>query len=546
MSGPRSGAQGTDLPPIPPGSWPALWALVIGFFMILVDSTIVSVAIPALIEEFDASINEVMWVTSAYLLSYAVPLLITGRLGDRVGPKRVYLTGLALFTLASLWCGLSGELGMGITGLIAGRVAQGLGASMMTPQTMAVITRTFPAERRGTAMALWGATAGVATLVGPLLGGLLIDSLGWEWIFFVNIPVGIIGLVLAAWLVPQLETNRHRFDLLGVVLSGIGLFCAVFGIQEGQTYGWGRINEWVSVPLLIGVGVVMLGVFVGWQAVNKGEPLVPLTLFGDRNFSLANAAIVTVGFSITSLIFPFMIWAQSVRGLTPTEAALVMAPSGVMSFVLAPVAGRLTDRVHPRWLIGGGTLGLAVSVVVMSRLMTPESPLWLMLVAMALMGIANPFIWGPLSTTATRNLPLHQAGAGAGVYNTTRQMGAVLGSAAIAVLMEARIASRLAGGGGPGGPMSDGSAPGGSATGGSAPGGSATGGSTEAMTGAEGVLRPEVAEPFSAALADAMLLPAAVILLGTAAAMLFARPRHLVRSPQPRPAPHSPDQQPQP
>lgn len=140
---------GTDLPPIPPGSWPALWALVIGFFMILIDSTIVSVAVPALMRSFDAGINEVMWVTSAYLLAYAVPLLITGRLGDRIGPKKVYLTGLAVFTLASLWCGLTGELGLGIGALVAARVVQGLGASMMTPQTMAVITRTSLRPARG-------------------------------------------------------------------------------------------------------------------------------------------------------------------------------------------------------------------------------------------------------------------------------------------------------------------------------------------------------------------------------------------------------------
>ena len=480
---PRS--RTADLPPVPAEAWPALWALVIGFFMILVDSTIVSVAIPALMRAFDASINEVMWVTSAYLLAYAVPLLITGRLGDRVGPKRVYLAGLSLFTVASLWCGLTGELGMGIGGLIAARVAQGLGASMMTPQTMAVITRTFPAERRGTAMALWGATAGVATLAGPLLGGVLIDSLGWEWIFFVNVPVGIVGLVLAARLVPRLETHPHRFDLLGVALSAVGLFCAVFGIQEGQTYDWGTISGVISVPLLIGVGTVTLGVFVLWQAVNKGEPLVPLSLFGDRNFSLANLAITTVGFSITALIFPFMIWAQGVRGMSPTTAALVMAPSSVMSFVLAPVAGRLTDRVHPRLLVGVGTGLLALSLLMLWQVMTPDSPIWQILLAMTVMGVANPFIWGPLSTTATRNLPLHQAGAGAGVYNTTRQMGAVLGSAAIAVLMESRIAARTAGAGG--------------------------------------------AEPFSRALAESMLLPMVVVLLGTLAALFFARPRHLTR-----------------
>ena len=485
--------------------WPALWALVIGFFMILVDSTIVSVATPALMDAFGASINEVMWVTSSYLLAYAVPLLITGRLGDRVGPKRVYLVGLTVFTLASLWCGLTGDLDLGIGALITARAVQGLGASMMTPQTMAVITRTFPAERRGSAMALWGATAGVATLVGPLLGGVLIDGLGWEWIFFVNVPVGVVGLVLAVRLVPQLETHAHRFDLVGVVLSALGLFCAVFGIQEGQNYDWGTITGVVSVPLLIGAGTLLMVVFVVWQAVNRGEPLVPLGLFRDRNFSLANVAITAMGFTVVAMIFPVMIWAQGVRGLSPTMAALLLAPSSVMSFALAPLAGRLTDRVHPRVLVGSGTLLLAVGLVLMSRAMTPDTPLWHVLVAQFVLGVANPFIWGPLSTAATRNLPPERAGAGAGVYNTTRQMGSVLGSAAISVLMESRLAAHL---GGAGGVQTEGMA--------------------EGMGG--GQMPPFVAEPFSRALAESMYLPAAVILVGLLAALFFELPHHMAGS----------------
>src|SRR5690349_20377007 len=161
--------------------------------MILVDMTIVTVATPDIVKELHAPQNAVLWVTSAYLLAYAVPVLITGRLGDTIGPKWMYLAGLALFTAASLWCGLSDSIEM----LTAARVVQGIGAAMITPQTMAVITRIFPAERRGKAMALWGATAGVATLVGPILGGVLVDGLGWEWIFFINIPVGVLGLFLA-------------------------------------------------------------------------------------------------------------------------------------------------------------------------------------------------------------------------------------------------------------------------------------------------------------------------------------------------------------
>ena len=196
--------------------WRALWAMMIGFFMILVDSTIVAVANPRIMEKLDTDYDAVIWVTSAYLLAYAVPLLVAGRLGDRFGPKNLYLIGLAIFTAASLWCGLAGSIEM----LIAARVVQGLGAALLTPQTLSTITRIFPPERRGVAMSVWGATAGVATLVGPLAGGALVDSLGWQWIFFVNVPVGVVGIALAVWLIPVLPTHRHRFDMLGVVLSG--------------------------------------------------------------------------------------------------------------------------------------------------------------------------------------------------------------------------------------------------------------------------------------------------------------------------------------
>ena len=273
--------------------WPALWALCIGFFMILVDTTIVSVATPAIIEHFNAGVNTVVWVTSAYLLAYAVPLLITGRLGDRFGPRRLYLVGLGIFTLASLWCGLTNS----IEGLILARIVQGLGASLMTPQTMAIITRIFPQERRGSAMALWGATAGVATLVGPIAGGLLVDSLGWEWIFFVNVPVGIVAMVLAWRLVPALETHPHRFDLLGVLLSGVGVFLVVFGLQEGHQCEWSTITGPITVWRLIITGLLVIALFIWWQMRNPNEPLLPLDLFRDRNFSLSNAAITTVGFA---------------------------------------------------------------------------------------------------------------------------------------------------------------------------------------------------------------------------------------------------------
>ena len=470
--------------------WPALFALCLGFFMILVDSTIVSVATPAIVDDLQADVNSVVWVTSAYLLAYAVPVLITGRLGDRFGPKRLYLIGLVVFTLASLACGLTTT----VEGLIIARVVQGLGASMMTPQTMAIITRIFPAERRGKAMALWGATAGVATLVGPILGGVLVDAFGWEWIFFINVPVGLIAFGLAMVLVPTLETNDHRFDWLGVALSGGGMFLLVFGIQEGQQESWAA---WIWG--MIAAGIVVLLAFIAWQARNRREPLVPLSLFRDRNFSLANIAITSMGFAITALAFPLMLWAQVVRGLSPTRAALLLVPMAIMSIVLARFVGGLTDRVHPRGITGFGFGAAIVSLLWLSREMSPTDSLWLLVPPMVLLGIGNAFIWAPNSATATRNLPPQQAGAGAGVYNATRQVGAVLGSAAIAVLIDARLAAEGLG--------------------------SFQGQSPDAA-GGSGSLPASVASGFSTAMSQTMLLPAAVLVLGLIAAVLFERPRH--------------------
>ena len=473
--------------------WPALWALVLGFFMIMVDTTIVTVATPAIIEELNAEVNAVVWVTSAYLLAYAVPVLITGRLGDRFGPKNLYLIGLTVFTLASLACGLTTT----VEGLIIARIVQGLGASMITPQTMAIITRIFPAERRGQATALWGATAGVALLVGPLIGGLLVDSLGWEWIFFVNIPVGIIGFVLAMRLVPRLETHTHKFDWLGVALSGVGMFLLVFGIQEGHQFDWGKVVGAITVWELIIGGLVVLVGFVYWQHRNSGEPLVPLKLFRDRNFSLANIGITTISFAFTALGFPLMLYAQLVRGLSPTEAALLLVPMALMSILLAPWVGKLTDRLHPRSITAVGFGSVAISLVWLSLAMTPEAPAWQLLLPMALMGAGSAAIWAPLTATATRNLPMQLAGAGAGVYNATRQVGAVLGAAAIAVLMDARIAANHL-------PEFD---------------------PAHAPAGTVG-LPPEALEPFSTAMAQSLLITPLVLLLGLAAVLLFQRPTH--------------------
>ncbi len=461
--------------------------------MILVDSTIVSVAVPSLITAFATDVNSILWVNSAYLLAYAVPLLITGRLGDRIGLKQVYLAGLAVFTASSLWCGLTDS----VTWLIVARVVQGLGASLMTPQTMAVITRIFPPQRRGPAMALWGSVAGIATLVGPLLGGLLIDWRGWEWIFFVNVPIGVLAFFLVLRNVPSLETHARSFDVIGVVLSAVGLFCFVFGLQEAETYRWGVIWGPISVPLLIGVGLVLLAVFLWWQSRVRTEPLVPLSLFRDRNFTVSNVAITAVGFTMTAVIIPFMLFLQVVRGMTPTQAALVTAPQSIAGALLAPLAGKLVDRVHPRILASIGLAGMAAGLAALSRLLTPTTPLWQIMVVLAITGCFTSFVWGPLSTSANRNLPPHLAGAGSGVYNTTRQIGSVIGSAAIAAVLANRFAAYL------------------------------PGVSTSRGGSASGAMPAAVAEKFAQALSDAALVPATVLVIGLVATLFYETPQHM-------------------
>lgn len=472
--------------------WPALWAMVIGFFMILLDNTIVSVATPDIIRELRTDFTNGIWVTSAYLLAYAVPLLITGRLGDRFGPKNVYLVGLVIFTLASLWCGLTGS----IEGLIVARVVQGLGAALMTPQTMAVITRTFPAAKRGSAMALWGATAGVATLVGPILGGVLVDLAGWEWIFFINVPVGVIGFVLAVRLVPVLPTHSHSFDLVGVALSAVGMFLLVFGIQEGEKYDWGQIDGFLSVPLLIGAGLVVLGIFFWWQTRVDSEPLVPLSLFRDRNFAVANIGIALVSAAITAMALPFMFYAQGARGWSPIQAGLFMLPMAVVLIVLSPFVGRLVDTVHPRNITVVGFSTAAIAMAWTGLLIEVDTPAWQLLIPMALFGVSNACLWAPHGATATRNLPMSAAGAGAGVYNTTRQVAAALGSAAIASLIGARLSANGLEGG------------------------------TESFQAAGTSMPPQIQAPFAQAMSEAYWLPVACFALGIVVVLFFRVPNH--------------------
>lgn len=416
-------------------AWPALIALCIGFFMILLDQTIVSVATPVLREDLGSSYNQIVWINSAYLLTFAVPLLFTARLGDRFGQRNVYIVGMIIFTLSSLACGLAPDA----NSLIVARAVQGLGASLLTPQTMAVINRIFSRERRGAALGIWGMTAGLAALSGPLLGGIIIQSFSWHWIFFINVPIGVISVVMVAKFVPLIEPNVRPIDIISVVLSLTAVFAVVFGLQQGEEAGWAA---WIWVVIAAGIGVAAVFVRRQAQLADAGnDPLMPLELFRVKNFSMGNIGIVCMGFAVAGTPLPIMLYLQTVHGLSALHAGLMVVPQALSSLFLSPAVGRWADKYSPNLLAAGGYGGTALSFIALAIIMLADLPLWTVPVAMLFLGLSNSFIWAPNSTSTMRDLKPHLMGMGSGVYNTTRQIGSVVGSAACGAVMQWQLAS---------------------------------------------------------------------------------------------------------
>jgi len=443
---PRDGSQPRGAPPsvevaVRHNPWLILTALCLGFFMILLDTTIVNIAIPDMSTKLHASLDDILWVLNAYVLVYAVLLITAGRLGDLYGPKQLFLGGLALFTAASVACGFAQNPEQ----LIAARIAQGIGGALLTPQTLSVLTVIFPPHRRGAAFGVWGAVAGVATVTGPTLGGLIVTDWGWRWIFFVNLPVGILALVLATLVMPNLKLNRrHRLDITGTALATAGLFLLTYGLIEGKPHDWGAVWGPVTIPVVIGVGVVVLAVFL-WQqyARRNAEPLIPFSIFHDRNFSVMNFIAAVVGFGMLGLFLPLMIYYQSVLGLSALQAGLAVAPMSLVSMLVAPLAGRLADRVGGKYLLVAGLSLFAAGNGILLASAHVDTTRPQLLPGLLVAGLGLGLTFAPLQTLAMRNVEPRMAGAASGVINTTRQLGAVIGSAAVGALLQSQLAAKL-------------------------------------------------------------------------------------------------------
>jgi EmrB/QacA subfamily drug resistance transporter len=437
------GATGSPPTPVSRHSpWLVLFALCLGFFMIMLDLTIVNIAVPDMINDLSASLDQILWVTNAYILMYAVLLITAGRIGDLVGPKRLYLGGLLLFTLASAACGLAQDPNQ----LIAARVAQGIGGALLTPQTLSVITMIFPGPKRGAAFGVWGAVAGVATVAGPTLGGFIVTNWGWTWIFYVNVPIGIAALLFAAIVMPNLRLNRrHRLDPLGTALVTVGLVLVTYGLIEGQPHDWGRVWGLITIPQVIGAGAVVLVIFLVQQYVQRnGEPLVPFPVLRDRNFAVMNLVMATLGFAMVGLFLPLVIYLQSVLGLSALSAGLAVAPLSVVSMVVSPVAGRLADRFGGKYILMIGLSAFAVGMWLVLTAAQPDSGRWDVLPGLLVAGFGMGMTFAPAQTVAMRDVQPEMAGAASGLINTTRQIGSVIGAAAVGAVLQNQLAVRLA------------------------------------------------------------------------------------------------------
>ena len=419
----------------------ALAVLALGLFMTLLDLTIVNIAIPSIVDSIHASLDQVLWVLNAYSLLYAVLLITSARLGDIYGPRNLFAAGIVIFTAASGFSALAQDP----TQLIISRALQGLGAAVLAPQGLPLMISLFPPDRRGGVFAIFGMMAGLAVIAGPTVGGFLVTHFGWRSIFTVNLPIGVIIFALALVIIPDLRPGRkHRLDLLGVGLATAGLLAVIFGLIEGQRYDWGTVTGFITIPMIIASGIVLLALFLFYQArMQGGEPLLPFEVFKDRNFTLMTLVMATMGFAILGLYLPLTIYMQSVLGLSAIDAGLTIAIQPLAMLVSSGVAANLSQKVNGKYLLIPGLLALAAGSAYIDILAQANSGRWDFAPGLILSGLGMGFIWTPVFSIGTRDLPAHLGGVASGVINTIQELGGVFASAVVGAFLQNRLALSL-------------------------------------------------------------------------------------------------------
>jgi EmrB/QacA subfamily drug resistance transporter len=413
------------------GKWWTLAAVTFGLFMIMMDNTVVNVALPSIRRELGIGISELEWIVNAYALTFGVLLLAGGRLADLYGRRLIFIVGLVIFTAASLACGLAGSASV----LIAARTIQGVGAALMNPATLSIITATFPPRQRGTAIGIWAGVSALALAIGPLVGGLLTEHVNWSWIFYVNVPTGVLAVLAARVFITETrDTSREqRLDLPGLIASGIGLFALTYGLIETNGHGWTSS----LVLSMFAVAAVCLAAFVllEWR---QRVPMLDLSLFRDATFAGANAVMLLIGVAMFGVFFFNSLFIQNVLGFSAVQSGATFLPMTLMIVLVAPIAGRLADRVGSRWLMGLGLTLVAISLLLFGRL-DAASTFWSILPGLLTCGLGMALSMPSTTAAVMGSVPVDKAGVGSSVINSMRQVGGAIGIAVMGALFATKL-----------------------------------------------------------------------------------------------------------
>ncbi|MGW6027426.1 MFS transporter [Streptomyces sp. NPDC055099] len=421
--------------------WLTLIAVAFGLFMVQLDASVVAIANPEIGRALSASTADLQWVTNAYLLALAASLILGGKLGDRFGRRTFYMVGVVGFTLASVAIGLSGS----VEGVIAFRAVQGFFGGLLMPNTLGLLRTAFPPRKFGMAVGIWAMVSAVSTALGPIVGGLLLENVSWESVFYINAPIGVIALVVSAAVLPRSRSGStdtagsQRFDVLGVVLLAVALLCVVFGVVKGETWGWAS----AGTLGFAGAGVLLLGIF-GWYENRVSQPLLPMRLFRSRALTTGTVITALNFFVMLGVIFFVMLYLQNVRGFSPVEAGVRTLPLSLASLVASPLGAALTARFGPRLTMPLGMLLQAAAAFGMLTWDTGSSytTMWPPFIAL---GLGVGMVLSASSDAIVGQAPVQDAGVAGGLQATALQIGGALGTSALVSLISSRVGSTLTG-----------------------------------------------------------------------------------------------------
>jgi len=409
------------------------WAITsIALFMVTLDNLVVTTALPVIKRSLGASLSSLEWTVNGYTLTFAVLLLTGAALGDRFGRRRMLVIGLAIFTAGSAAAALAPSMGW----LIAARAFQGVGGAFVTPLTLTILSAAVPPERRGLALGAWGGIAGLAVAIGPLVGGAVVDGLSWQWIFWLNVPIGLIVIPLAATRLTETTGPNGAVDLPGLGLASAGLFGIVFGLVRGNSHGWTSLG--VAGPMIAGAALVVA--FVAWElrVARRGtEPMVPMRFFAKREFSAANAVSLLMYFGMFGSIFLLAQFFQVVQGYTPLQAGIRTLPWTMMPMFVAPIAGILSDRIGSRGLLVVGMVLMSGALAWIALVASPTVAYIKLVPPFVLAGIGMSLYFAPTANLVLSAVRREEEGKASGVNNTIREVGGVLGIAVLAAVFSA-------------------------------------------------------------------------------------------------------------